>query len=263
VVDVLGVDRAFREVNVTGLQGLEMRVSQGGRIHNDWTHGLIIYYWGMIRKASVANSSPRRFPRREEAARVTRNRLVQAAAELFVEQGYLATSISAIAARAGVGRATVFTSVPGGKPELLKLARDIALAGDDDPVPMPERAWFRHAMAADNARELIKRQSHNYRMIQQRAAKLEQALVIGAAETPELAELERAARSERAKGASLVISRLVQLRAIPHARAQRASDTLYALASPTVYLMLTQDRNWTGSQYERWLTATLTSALLR
>lgn len=66
-----------------------------------------------------------------------------AATELFIERGYPAATIASIAERAGVARPTVFTSVPGGKPERLKLARDLAIAGDDEAVPVPERDWFR------------------------------------------------------------------------------------------------------------------------
>lgn len=206
--------------------------------------------------------SGRRYPRREQAAARTRRALVDAAAELFVEHGYLATSVSAIAQRAGVGRATVFTSVPGGKPELLKLARDIALAGDDEPVPVPQRPWFREAMAATDPAELVRLQSRNYRMIHQRAAALEHVLIVGAADAPELAELLQTARTQRAMGTSLVISHLVRLDAIPAAQAQGAADTLYAIASPDLYLLLTRDREWTADSYEKWLATTLTTTLL-
>ena len=216
----------------------------------------------MERKPSSTDSAQRRYPRREQAAARTRAALVQAAAELFVQDGYLQTSVSAIAERAGVGRATVFTSVPGGKPELLALARDAAIAGDDEPVPVPQRPWFLHAMAATDPRELIRRQAHNYRTIQERAAHLEHALVIGAADAPELAELERTARTQRAHGGRLVIDRLVELGAVPRARAAASADTLYAVASPDVYLLLTRDRGWTGAKYEKWLTATLVSVLI-
>src|SRR5450759_1459871 len=68
----------------------------------------------------------------------TRLAVVQAAARLFIERGYVATSIESIAEAAGVSRATVFTSV-GGKPVLLKKAYDIALVGDDVQVPLAER----------------------------------------------------------------------------------------------------------------------------
>lgn len=216
----------------------------------------------MEHKTSTTESTRHRYPRREQAAARTRASLVRAAAELFARDGYLQTSVSAIAERAGVGRATVFTSVPGGKPELLALARDTAIAGDDEPVPVPRRPQFLHAMAATDPHELIRRQAHNYRTIQERAAPLEHALVIGAADAPELAELERTARTQRAHGARLVINRLLDLDAIPRSRATAAADTLYALASPEVYLLLTRDRGWTGAKYEKWLASTLVNTLI-
>ena len=67
-----------------------------------------------------------RYPLRADRARRTHQALVTAARELFAEAGYAATTIEMLAARAGTGRATVFTSVPGGKTQLLKEARDQA-----------------------------------------------------------------------------------------------------------------------------------------
>src|SRR4051794_8561600 len=79
-----------------------------------------------------------RSPLREANAAATRRTIIGAATRLFVERGYGATSIDAIADAAGVSRATVFTAV-GGKPALLKTAYDVALVGDDEPVAMPNR----------------------------------------------------------------------------------------------------------------------------
>ena len=71
---------------------------------------------------------PYRSTLREEQARATRRAVVGAARDLFVELGWSRTTIDAVAARAGVSRKTVFTSV-GGKAALLKLALDWALVG--------------------------------------------------------------------------------------------------------------------------------------
>jgi hypothetical protein len=61
--------------------------------------------------------------------------------ELFLTQGYAATTIDAIAAAAHVSRRTVFNAV-GGKVVLLKLALEWAIVGDDEPVPLADRpAW--------------------------------------------------------------------------------------------------------------------------
>jgi AcrR family transcriptional regulator len=57
-------------------------------------------------------------PRRREAAAQTRQAVLKAAHRLFVERGYMATSIHDIASAAQVALATVYASV-GGKPQLL------------------------------------------------------------------------------------------------------------------------------------------------
>jgi AcrR family transcriptional regulator len=188
--------------------------------------------------------------------------LVAAARDLFVERGYVATTVAAIAARAGVGRATLFTSVPGGKPELLKLARDVALAGDDEPVPVPQRPWFLEAMAAEDPHEVLRLQARNYRMILERAADLEDALLVGAAATGELADLLAQARAQRAVGARLVVDRLVALGGVAPERSDRAADVLYALAGADVYRLLVRDRGWSPAKYERWLHAGLVATVL-
>src|SRR4051794_32809015 len=76
--------------------------------------------------------------RRDAQARATRAAILDAAAALFAERGYVATSFDSVAAEAGVSRATVFAHFPT-KAVLLKAAYDVTLVGDDEPVPLPER----------------------------------------------------------------------------------------------------------------------------
>jgi AcrR family transcriptional regulator len=201
-----------------------------------------------------------RYPLRADRARRTHQALVTAARELFAEVGYAATTIEMLADRAGTGRATVFTSVPGGKPQLLKEARDQAIAGDDEPVPIPQRSWFLDAMAQTDPRELLRRQSANYRRINERAARLEQALVTAAATDPALAELYAEARRQRHLGAGRVARRLGELGAL--ADPESAPDTIYALAGPVVYLLLADDRGWPPDRYQDWLADRLIESLL-
>src|SRR4051812_10610197 len=92
-----------------------------------------------------------------------------AAARLFSTKGYLATSIEDIAAEAGVARPTVFTAV-GPKPAILRVVVDRALAGDDAPVPVSERAWWRQAIEEPDAAEAIRLHAANMCRIAQGAA---------------------------------------------------------------------------------------------
>src|SRR6478752_4263431 len=83
---------------------------------------------------------PRRYssPLREQQAATTRLAVLDAARALFVERGYGATTIEQVAATAGVSKPTVFTAV-GNKQALLRAVRDVAIAGDDDQVPITGR----------------------------------------------------------------------------------------------------------------------------
>jgi AcrR family transcriptional regulator len=204
-----------------------------------------------------------RYPLREARARRTFAAVVAAAGELFAERSYPATTIADIAERAGVGRATVFTAVPGGKPDLLKLARDRALAGDDEDIPIPQRSWFREAMAQTHPVDLLRRQAGNYRQILHRAADIEAALEVGAQMAPELAELRRTATTQRRFGARLVADRLAELTPLREGlAAEAAADTITVLTSSSTYRLLIKDYGWSPDQYESWLAAQLVAALL-
>src|SRR6478735_11478001 len=83
---------------------------------------------------------------RAEKRRLTRRRIVAAAAELFLDQGYGTTTLDQVAIRAGVAVQTVYFHF-GNKATLLKEALDEAAVGDDEPVPLMERTWFEQITA--------------------------------------------------------------------------------------------------------------------
>lgn len=87
-----------------------------------------------------------RSPQREAAARVTRARIRTAAAELFVDQGYAATSMRSVAHRAGVAEKTVYLQFAT-KSALLREVVETAIVGDDDAVPAADRSWFQELVA--------------------------------------------------------------------------------------------------------------------
>ena len=75
---------------------------------------------------------------REEQARQTQLRILDAAHGLLLEQGYTATTMAAVAAAAGVSTQTVYKTF-GTKPALVKRLYDVTLVGDDQPVPLADR----------------------------------------------------------------------------------------------------------------------------
>src|SRR5260370_35424863 len=76
---------------------------------------------------------------RQEQARQTRARILDAAQKLFAERGYANTSMEAIARAAGVATDTVYASFQS-KPGLLHKLLDVRVGGDEEPVGILERA---------------------------------------------------------------------------------------------------------------------------
>ena len=91
---------------------------------------------------------------RAARTRATRRRIVDAAAELFVERGYGVTTLEQIAARAGVAVQTVYFHF-GNKRTVLKEAVDVAAVGDDEPVALLERPWLDELRAEPDPRRVV------------------------------------------------------------------------------------------------------------
>ena len=73
--------------------------------------------------------------RRREQARQTRDAVLHAAREQFLEHGYAATTVARIAERAGTSVETVYKAF-GGKSGLVRALWDRGLAGRG-PIPAP------------------------------------------------------------------------------------------------------------------------------
>ena len=101
------------------------------------------------------SGKPRRYsaPGREAQARRTRARIVAAAHESFARHGFAAT-IREVAEAAQVSPATV-ELVFGTKAALLDAVVDVALAGDDEPVPVLERGWVHAALGETSQRAAL------------------------------------------------------------------------------------------------------------
>src|SRR5215470_10804374 len=126
--------------------------------------------------ATVKRRTYRSAIRRGDAPRL----ICAAAHRLFAAKGYLATSIDDIAAEAGVARPTVFAAV-GPKPAILKAVVDQAMAGDDAPVRVAARPWFREALDEPDPVRSVQLHARNLCWILQRAGPLLRALEAAAA----------------------------------------------------------------------------------
>ena len=199
---------------------------------------------------------------REESARRTRQAIVDAAGELFVERGYVVTSLAEIAAAAGVARPTVFTAF-GSKPALLRQVLDQALAGDDAPVAVADRPWFRPVWDATTPGAALDAYADACVVIARRAALLFETVRRAADDAPEVAELWDTLQRNRRAGAEMVVRHVQTLGDLaPGLDTQTATDTLWIFNDPAHYAALTLQRGWPEDAFRRWLAGTMRRALL-
>jgi AcrR family transcriptional regulator len=197
-------------------------------------------------------------PRKAERGRQTRARIVEAATRLFREQGYLDTTMAAVAAEAGVAVQTLYLSF-GSKGAILKAAHDVAIVGDDEPVPLLERPWIAQlraepdggralAILLTNALPIIERAAPIVGVIQAAAADPEVAEQLQQNEAGRFASMQTYARELAAKPGFA-----------PNLSADTAADILYAVLATDVYRRLVIERHWSREQWKAWvhgLTAT-------
>lgn len=205
---------------------------------------------------------PYRSPVRQAKAEEKRTAVVAAASELFVEQGYVSTTIDEIADRAGVSRATVFNAV-GGKPALLIRAYQVAVRGDEPDTPLGEQGRSRLILADTDAHRLLAGYAAVVTEAQPRIAPLYEAIRAAAHADPEAAALWQRLTGERRHGARRVIRALEKLGPLRAGLAAgTATDVLWLLNDPANYSLLVRERRWPLRRYRAWLTETMQTQLL-
>lgn len=167
-----------------------------------------------------------------------------------------------MAARAGVSRKTVFTSV-GGKAALLKLALDWALVGDDEPVPMSERQVIVELEQLTDPRELIARWAQFVAELEERAAPLAAVLVVAADVDAEAAEVHAVSERNRLGGAEFIVARLRTTDGLrPGLTTERAVAAALVLMDPSAFRTLVREHGWTLAEYAGWIERAAVAELL-
>ena len=198
---------------------------------------------------------------RGSRARHTRRRIIDAAAELFIADGYTVTTLEQIADRAGVAVQTVYFHF-GNKRTVLKEAVDVAAVGDDQPVPLLDRPLCRQLAEERDPRRYISRWLGDGREIFTRIAPIMRVVRDAAGADPDMAAQWQTNQDQRAIAYRMFVQHLADLGALkPGLTIQDALDILLALNSIEVFLILTE-RGWSPEKWQTWVTDTITTALL-
>jgi AcrR family transcriptional regulator len=202
---------------------------------------------------------PRTARTRTARTRATRRRILAAAADLFVAQGYGATTLEQIAARAGVAVQTVYFHF-GNKRTVLKEAVDVAAVGDDEPTAMLDRAWLDQARSERDPRRVIALWTAYGRDVFARVGPIMRVVRDAAVVDPEMAA-QWAANEAQTASAFRVLAEQLDALDVLRVPVDQAVDILCALSGLEMYLVLAA-RGWTPPQWEQLVTESLTHALL-
>jgi AcrR family transcriptional regulator len=208
------------------------------------------------------SATTRRPNARADKARANRRRMRDAALSLFVGQGYVATPMQAIADEAGVAVQTLYFTF-GTKAALLSEILDVAVAGDDEPVPTLERPAALAALAEPDPRRQLRAQVRLAREIYERVAPVLQVVAGAASADPDIAELWEINNAQRATAQERLITALAAKTPLREGLdVATAIDITLALQTPEMYQYLTGRRGWSPHRWERWTADILISELL-
>jgi AcrR family transcriptional regulator len=170
----------------------------------------------------------------------------------MADAGYAATTMRGVAAAAGVSVKTVEAAF-GTKANLLTELIDVAIAGDDEPVPLAERDAVARMVAEPDPRRLLELNAHMVADISRRLAAVDRALAEAAAHDPGLEGLLQTSLANRMEGARQMIEVLASRTPLRVAE-DEAVDTAWLLLDPHHYRVFTTYRGWSHERYVAWLT---------
>jgi TetR/AcrR family transcriptional regulator, regulator of autoinduction and epiphytic fitness len=199
---------------------------------------------------------------RQRQAAETRRRIFEAAQELFTRDGYVTTTIAAIADHAGVAVQTVYASTKS-KRDILKGIIDLAISGEDEQVPVQASSRWQEIEAEPDPRTALRRLARLHREICVREAPAFAIMADAAGSDAEIRTLMHEMADQRYQDHHRLAKTLHQTAQIrPDLSSRRAADIIWALANERTYLALVRERGWSTQDYEDWLADQLIAALL-
>ena len=214
----------------------------------------------MATSAKRPYDARRRRERATEQRQATRRRVVEAARDLFLSRGYVATTMADIAREAGVALQSVYTAGQS-KADLLHLVTDLAVAGDQREVMLVDRPEFVAVGVEPDPVRKVEMFASIIATTMERLAPVWIAYREAAAVDPKAASNLVAAHLRRRETFETMI------RMIPEQELrqpyEQSADTMWSIGSIDVMLLQRSVLEWDQKKYVAWLRDALVSQLIR
>jgi AcrR family transcriptional regulator len=213
----------------------------------------------MAKSTKRTYDASKRRARAEAERRATRRRVLTAAQRLFVDKGYRATTMADIAAEAGVAMQSVYNAGRS-KADLLQRVIEVVVAGDDERVLLTDRPTFAGIGQEPDATRQVAMIAALIASTQERSAPVQAAFREAAAIDDAVAQNLDAELRRRHETIGVVVGMIAEDRL--RRSLDESTDTVWAIGSSEVFLLLRVRRGWDADTYLAWLTRTLVDQLL-
>jgi AcrR family transcriptional regulator len=217
-------------------------------------------------RAMTKPKSPKReydSTRRRAQANETRRHILEAARKLFMERGYAGATAEAIAAEAGVAAQTIYAIFKNKKKILISLMNVSPTTGVEDNTPMLERASTQAVSQEHDQRRQLQMFAQVVANNLAQVAVVSEIMVDAAKTEQDVGRILQRLNHQRLEHMTFAVQQIAPNGPLREKMDEAyATDIVWTLTSPEVFLLLTRDRGWSKEKYAQWLADTLTRVLL-
>lgn len=200
--------------------------------------------------------------RRAGQAADTREAIIATARREFIAAGWQGTTIAGVARAAGVSNETIYT-VFGNKQSLLRAVVERGVRRAEPTVQLLEQTGPQTIAAATDQRTQISLFAKDITGVLSNVAEVMAVVRTAAIADAELLTLYRSLHAGRRRNLSFVAEALLARGPLRHDMdVESVTALLWRLASPELFLLMTETEGLSAASYAEWLTGALTDALL-
>jgi len=212
-----------------------------------------------------SNSPKRKYDssRRQAQADETRRQMLTAAHKLFIERGYAGATIEAIAAAAGVAPETIYAVFKNKGRILVSLINFLSATRAEERVPLLERAGPQAVAREHNQRRQLKIFAQVVANNLEGNASISEIILVAAKTDHDIKKIMQQLIKQRRQHMAVAVQQIASNGPFRENMDEAyATDTVWTLTSPEVFLLLTRDLGWAKEKYAQWLAETLIRVLL-
>jgi AcrR family transcriptional regulator len=212
-----------------------------------------------------SNSSKRKYDstRRQAQAEETRRQILAAAHKLFIERGYAGATIEAIATEAGVAPETIYAVFKNKKKILVNLINFSSATRAEEKTPLLQRAGPQAVAQERDQRRQLQMFAQIVADNLEGAAPISEIILVAAKTERDVDKIMQQLIKQRWQHMTVAVQQIASNGPFREKKDEAyATDIVWTMTSPEVFLLLTRDLGWPKEKYAQWLADTLARVLL-